>query len=52
MSGSDGRTPVDLARRDGHGDLVLLLLLRADPDLDAGAWKSLEKKLVNSGRHV
>ncbi len=28
------RTPLDLARRDGHGALVLRLLLRADPTQD------------------
>ena len=31
MRGSDDRTPLDLARRDEHGDLVQLLLLQADP---------------------
>lgn len=37
MAGSDERTPLDLARRDDHGDLVLRLLLRADPDQDPEA---------------
>ncbi len=34
MAGTDGRTPLDIARRDRHGDLVLRLLLRADPTQD------------------
>lgn len=29
-----GSSPLDLAKRDGHGDLVLRLLLRADPKQD------------------
>lgn len=32
-----GYTPLALARRDGHGDLILRLLLRADPTQDPEA---------------
>mmetsp|Transcript_22740 Transcript_22740/g.50584 ORF Transcript_22740/g.50584 Transcript_22740/m.50584 type:complete len:478 (-) Transcript_22740:342-1775(-) len=38
MAGKDGRTPLDIARRDGHGDLTMRLLLRADPDQDPEAF--------------
>lgn len=41
MAGKDGRTPLDLARRDRHGDLVLRLLLRADPSQDPEALGEL-----------
>lgn len=41
MADEEGRTPLDLARRDNHGPLVLRLLLRADPGQDPEALAEL-----------
>lgn len=41
MADEEGRTPLDLARRDHQGALVLRLLLRADPAQDPEALAEL-----------